>query len=182
MLIDTYHKCPLFAHKYRNAIHLRNNASKVHVIFSFCTPIAKALQKCHKNLACRKMEMEATTSNPFQGEMWVDMYGEISYASHAMPPKTKYPRTKPKSKMTTCDSMAMINSLEEVIELNLHKKPRALREAACGRMLNHSNEPQSTMFKFWNSNIPEFVVPMAPHCLEFVVACASKFMPNSLSM
>lgn len=149
MSADAYHECFLFAHKSRHAIHLRKRTSKVHVIFVVCIPSAKSYSVIKSSP--RKMEMDTIASNPCQGEMCVDIYGEISYVSHAMPPKPEYSRTKPKSKTVTYDSMVVIDSLEEIIDPKLHKQPRALREAMCGRMLNHRNKSQSMTFKFWNS-------------------------------
>lgn len=67
------------------------------------------------------MEMDTIASSPSQGEMRVNIYEEVSYSSHTMPSKLEYPITKPKSKIVTRNSMAVIDSLEEVIGPELHK-------------------------------------------------------------
>lgn len=90
------------------------------------------------------MEMEATPS----GRLWVDIFRELSYSSHVMPLKTEYPRTKAKSKMVTHNPTTVLDSLENVIEPKHHRKPKNLREAAFGRMVNHRNESQSTTVNF----------------------------------
>lgn len=74
-----------------------------------------------KKLVYKEMKIAAGASNPSQGAMWVDVYKEISYASHAMPPKPDYPKTKPKSKTNTQDPMVVIDTFEDVIEPDLHK-------------------------------------------------------------
>lgn len=112
----------------------------------------------------------------------MDIFGELSYSSHTIPPKAEYPRMKIKTKTTTRNASAVLDSLENVFEPDLHKQPKILREAACGRMLNHREEPQSMAVHFWNSGAPQFMVPMVPYFPKLIAACANAFDPTTYSI
>lgn len=78
--------------------------------------------------------------------------------------------------------MMIIDTFEDVIEPDQHKQSKGLREAACARMLNHRNDPQFMAFKFWNNGVPQSLVPMVPHCSEFVTVCMGRFVPHPPSI
>lgn len=120
------------------------------------------------------MEMEATPSSSIQGRLWVDVFGVLSYYSHVIPQKPEYQRNKAKSKMAIRNPAAVIDSLGNVIEPELNKQPKNLREVACNKMINQRIEPQSIEINLWKSDAPQFVVPMVPHYPELAVVCANR--------
>lgn len=112
----------------------------------------------------------------------MDVFEDISYSSHAIPPKAKYPNMKIKTKTTTQNASVVLDSLEKIFELEVHKKPKSLREALCSRMLNHRANPQSMTVHFLNSGAPQFMVPMVPFCPELIAACSDVFDPTTCSI
>lgn len=67
------------------------------------------------------MEVESTPSSSAHGGFWVDILEELSYSSHVIPPKAEYLRTKIKTKTTTWNAFAILDSLENVFEAEVHK-------------------------------------------------------------
>lgn len=67
------------------------------------------------------MEAEAPSSTSTQEALWVDVLGQLSYASHAFPPKSECPRTKAKSKTVTLNTAPVLDPFEDVMEPELHK-------------------------------------------------------------
>lgn len=126
------------------------------------------------------MEAKATYSGSAQ--LWVDIFGELSYSSHSIPPKAEYLRTKIKTKTITCNKSDVLDSFENVFEPEIRKQPKNLREAACNIMLHHIAEPKSMATRFWGSGVPQFMVVMVPYCPEFVAVCVDSFDPTSCSI
>lgn len=67
------------------------------------------------------MEAKATPSHSDHGGLWVDIFGELSYSSHAIPPKPEYPNMKIKTKTTTQNASTVLDSLENIFEPKVHK-------------------------------------------------------------
>lgn len=128
------------------------------------------------------MKDKATSSSSASEELWVNVFRELSYSSHAIPPKTKYPRTKVKSKMVTHNTYIIIESFKNVFELEIHKKPKSLKEVACNRMLHHKEEPQSMASCFWRSGMPQFVGHLVAYYPDLMSVCADIFNPASCSI
>lgn len=100
------------------------------------------------------MEAEPSSLAPTRGVIWVDVFGELSYASHSFLPMSEYPRTKAKSKIVTRNTATVIDLFEDVTEPELHKQPKSLREATYNRMINHRVDQFSTTTQFWQSGAP----------------------------
>lgn len=125
------------------------------------------------------MEAETSSSGATQGKLWVNVFEELSYSSHAIPPRADYPKTKVRPKTVTRNTSAIINSFENVSEPELCKQLKRFREVAGSRMLHHRAEPQSMATQFCSSGTPQFVVPMVPYYLDFATTCAYGFDPIS---
>lgn len=127
------------------------------------------------------MEAEATSLAPTQGELWVDVFGELSYASHAFLPNSEYQRTKAKSKTVTRNATIVIDPLDDVMEPELCKQPKNLREATYNRMIHHRVDPFSATTRFWQSGAPQFIVSMVSHYPKLMAVIGSGFNPTSCS-
>lgn len=94
------------------------------------------------------MDSEASSTKDAPRGFWVDIFKELSYSSHAIPPKKDYPKTKAKKKMMTQNPSVVLDSLGNIYEPEIRKQPKNLREVACSRMLHHRNDPHSIAVHF----------------------------------
>lgn len=89
------------------------------------------------------MDSEVASVSAVLGGFWVNVFGELSYYAHAIPPKKEYPKMKAKAKVTTQNASAILDSLENIFEPEVRKQPKNLREVSCSRMLHHKDNSQS---------------------------------------
>lgn len=128
------------------------------------------------------MDSEAASASAVPRGFWVNIFEELSYSSHAIPPRKKYPKTKAKAKMTTWNASIVLDSLENIYEPEVQRQPKNLREVACSRMLHHIKDPHSIAVHFWKSGVPQSLVPTVPYNPELMVTCVEAFDPTSCSV
>lgn len=80
------------------------------------------------------MDVSVEMSGSSDLEAWVNVFGDFSYASHLMPLKPDYPRTLPKTKDMTKNPTLVSDRYEEVLNHEIHRQPKGLREATCARI------------------------------------------------
>lgn len=62
------------------------------------------------------MNFEAASTSVIPRGFWVNVFEELSYSSHAIPPRKEYPKMKAKAKMMTQNASVVLDYLENIYE------------------------------------------------------------------